>query len=337
MEQKTKKQHYVPQCYLKAWSFSDKEQIYVYDRITDSIRINSVKDVAAERYFYDINPYELLPEAQIAKLHEQGFNWDTNKKSQIIEHAFADEIEKPFSNILKGIIETVTSATSWYINNCFLIGTNEKYEFSAYLTMQFLRTKYMRSRFIDNADCLTQMLADMGASDESIEKYSMSKEKAQKMHIKMFLNVPELIKTTKLFYRLTWLLGINRTDTKLLTTDNPIGTHRHIKHPIMAMNGLASKGVEVFYPISPNLILIMFDGTYHKEVEPYDRWYIELNDSSNIDYYNSLMAMRADRMIFSCDNNFAILEEMKRKNPDVFRQARGQLKWGDNVYYPRKR
>ena len=82
MEQKTKKQHYVPQCYLKAWSFSDKEQIYVYDRITDSIRINSVKDVAAERYFYDINPYELLPEAQIAKLHEQGFNWDTNKKSQ---------------------------------------------------------------------------------------------------------------------------------------------------------------------------------------------------------------------------------------------------------------
>ena len=105
----------------------------------------------------------------------------------------------------------------------------------------------------------------------------------------------------------------------------------------MAMNGLASKGVEVFYPISPNLILIMFDGTYHKEVEPYDRWYIELNDSSNIDYYNSLMAMRADRMIFSCDNNFAILEEMKRKNPDVFRQARGQLKWGDNVYYPRKR
>ena len=71
MEQKTKKQHYVPQCYLKAWSFSDKEQIYVYDRITDSIRINSVRDVAAERYFYDINPYELLPEAQIAKLHEQ--------------------------------------------------------------------------------------------------------------------------------------------------------------------------------------------------------------------------------------------------------------------------
>lgn len=318
MANKKKKQHYVPKCYLRSWCFSEKNLIYVYDKETDSMRISNIDEVAQGRFFYDIHPYELLPDTEVIKLLEKGVTWDTNKKSQIIENAFADEIEPPLSEALNKIIVTAENATPWYLNNCFFIGKDDKRTFASFLALQLLRTKSMRDKFKDMANGIEELLCGMGADACTIEKYSISKDDIKQMHLQMMLDPETLRDMTNLFDRLTWILGVNRTNTKFFTTDNPICTYGHVKHPGRSLNGLGSKGVEVFYPISPNLILIMFDGAYHKDTNLHDRWYLEITDSANIDYYNSLLAMIADRMIFSCDNNFELIDEMKCKNPIVF-------------------
>lgn len=45
--QKTKKQHYVPQSYLKAWAIPGTYQVHVYDKKTDNERVNSINDIAS--------------------------------------------------------------------------------------------------------------------------------------------------------------------------------------------------------------------------------------------------------------------------------------------------
>ena len=52
---KKKKQHYVPQCYLEAWTMLGGKQVNVYDKIKKTQRINNIEDVAEKNYFYDID------------------------------------------------------------------------------------------------------------------------------------------------------------------------------------------------------------------------------------------------------------------------------------------
>ena len=137
------------------------------------------------------------------------------------------------------------------------------------------------------------------------------------------------------FYSLTWMLAINRTSQSFFTTDCPISTYGHIKHPYMSMNGLGSRGVEVFFPISPNIILLMVDGSYHANCLPLERRYIEIIEKDHMDFYNSLLALQADRCIYSSTGDFSLLNEMKRANPKVFKPNRVQLMWGDEAIHPR--
>ena len=58
MREKTKKEHYVPRCYLDRWG-NNKGQVVVYDKKIKSSRVNRIYDVACERYYYDIDYKEL--------------------------------------------------------------------------------------------------------------------------------------------------------------------------------------------------------------------------------------------------------------------------------------
>ena len=102
----------------------------------------------------------------------------------------------------------------------------------------------------------------------------------------------------------------------------------------MSMNGLKSKGVEVFFPISPESILVMFDGSYHFQNAHLERKYVLLDNEAYIDYYNSLCAMQSERCVFSSDGDFALLEEMKENNPQIFSQPHAQMNWGSKTYFP---
>ena len=333
MAQKTKKQHYVPQSYLNAWDISGKHQIYVFDKTSESKRINNIQDVASENYFYDINPNDIFSHEFMESLHEQGITCDDENDSQIIERAFAEEIEKPFSDLLKTIIDKASALTPWHIKNCFFISEDKKLEFSGYLSLQLIRTKHIRSSIRESADCLIQVMKDMGFPNVGIAKYAVSKEKAKRIHINMLLDSQHLVEIVGCFYQLTWMLGVNKTQKKFFTSDTPIGTWGHIKDPILPMNGIASRGVEAFFPLSPDVILIMVDGSYHTHCLSLERKYIEITEDANIDYYNSILAMQAERLIFSADDNMTLLDSMKKRNPGIFKEPHVQTKWGGKTYY----
>jgi predicted helicase len=90
MSQIVKKQHYVPQCYLR--SFAVQDQLFVLDKIKKSVYSAKVKDVSQDRYFNDF-PDSFLPEEYREKA-----------KAQFIEKDLA-KVESKFSKFLKSIID----------------------------------------------------------------------------------------------------------------------------------------------------------------------------------------------------------------------------------------
>ncbi|MBR5113859.1 MAG: DUF4238 domain-containing protein [Oscillospiraceae bacterium] len=311
MAQATKKQHYVPQFYLNAWGGAKKHQIIVYDKELDLKRINSIKDVASERFFYDISPKEIFSDKFIDCLCKKGLVLNKNEVPQLIERAYSEEVEAPFSVLLKKILISARDASPWHIKNCFFIKEDDKELFSAFLALQYIRLKHVRTGIQATANTVMEFATTLGASLSEITKYSVTDEIAKKTHIQMMLDAKNLSMLTACFFRLVWILGINRTKQKFFTSDNPIVSWAHIYNSIYSMNGLASKGVEVFFPLSPDAILIMFDGSYHKQALPHERNYIEISDNALINRYNSLIAFHADRFVFSSEWDMSLLESTK--------------------------
>jgi len=333
-KQKTKKQHYVPRCYLDAWAIPNTYQVHVYDKKMDKTRINSINDIASENYFYDVALDEVISHQIFDNLRKQDVLTQNNLISQGIEHAFANDIEGPFSQLLKELISKSESATPWTINNCYFISEQKKSEMSAFLSLQFIRIKQVRNNIIESADCLSQALKDMGVSTDMIERYSVPKKETKNIHVQMLMDYESLSEITQSFFNFTWILGVNRTEKKFYTSDSPIGTLAHVKHPFMSMGGLKSEGVEVFFPISPTCILIMVDGSYHTNITQLERRYLVIDDVKEVDCYNSLCAMRSERCVFSTDGSFLLIEEMKKDNPSVFSQPHTQLTWNNKTYFP---
>lgn len=333
--QKTKKQHYVPQFYLSSWSIPPQNHVFVYDKKLDMIRKNSIRDVASENYFYDIDINELFSEGEIDELKRNGIIW-TEEAAQYIEKAFSENIETPFSFILKQVVDKTNNATPWHLQNCFFISEEDKFDFADFLAYQFLRTKRTRNALLETSDLIRQVLTSMGASQKTIDRNTISPKEAKYIQLRMLFDSKNISELRCLLYDLVWLLGVNQTKTLLFTTDNPVGTKAHIKNSLLPQNGLTSRGVEVFYPISPNVILIMLDGTYHTEFQALDRRYIQITDAHRIVSYNAILSDQAERFVFSSDGQFSTIEKMKKLQPDIFNYGHTQISWGGRTYYPKQ-
>lgn len=296
-----KKQHYVPRFYLENWAIPDTYQVNVYDTVKQAIRISSITDVACENYFYDLSCFETIED------------------KQFIEKFFSNSIEPDFSLLLKKIVTRVSNMNQWEKEKCYFLLEKEKAELSVYLAWQFIRTKTTRNAILETSSCLQQILNDIGVSDEVRQEYDVSQEDLKHIHAKMIFDYENIINTATRMVSLSWLLLENKTDQLFFTSDSPIGTQGHIKNDYISTSGIQSEGIEIFFPLSPNMMLVMYDGDYHKYVIPFERRIIECDDTEIVRYYNSLCVARCNRFVFSIQNDFSIINEMLEDNPNLFK------------------
>lgn len=338
MSEKTKKQHYVPRCYLKAWKIKDNNQIYVYDKVKQESRINNIEDVASERYFYDFSLRDFLSEQDINALFDDTNGLDIDSNIQLVETALSVAIEDPYADFLNKILKKAGEVSNWHLKNCYFLHPDYKETFSGFLAVQYVRTASVRNMIRDISDEMSQFVAMMDASPNMLEEYhTLTKDEAKNIHIGMMLQEEHLSELAFYFKRLKWVLGINRTGIKLLTSDNPICTVAHCNNGPFQMNGLASKGVEVFIPLSPECILIMLDGDYHKVIGQHDMNYIEIENKDIIEYYNSHICMHAERSIFSSDGDFDLIYRLKEEDERLVQVPESTLNWGEVIFKSRVR
>jgi len=336
MGEKTKKQHYVPQCYLKAWEMDGRHQVYVYDKQKQESRISNIVDVASGRYFYDFSLRDILSQEAIDKLLEEVDGIEADDKFQIIEKALSIGIEKPYADFLMKIIGNARNASEWYLKNCYFLKPDSKEAFAGLLAIQYVRTAHVRNMIRDLSDEINQFAKRMGASPQALKKYrTLTKIEAKNIHLEMLMQEEFLSEIAFCFQSLKWVLGINRTSSRLLTSDNPICIVPHCNNGPMPMAGLLSKGVEVFITLSPDYILIMRDGDFHKQYVQRDMRYIEIKDKEIIDAYNAFVSIFAERSIYSNDGDFSQLERIKTEDARLIQVSQTTMKVGDDLIHSR--
>lgn len=332
---KKKKEHYVPQCYLEKWCIPGSLQVNVFDKEKDETRTNHIEDVASENYFYDLNLEGVFSAEEIKFYDLEGVDLSKIDDEQYIENFFANNIEGIFKKTLEQIIFRVRTMNAWEINNCFFIKLEQVFSFSVLLALQYIRVKSVRNSIEELTDLLDQALRDKNASQELIDKYTKtSKNQLKYIHGKMIFDNEAILHFARTISDHIWILLKNKTTQPFFTSDNPIGTAEHIHNPYMAMSGVSSEGVEVYFPLSPDLMLVMFEKTYHQNMLPKNYRIVEIDESDIIDDYNSRCVMNSSRCVFSQTADFSIIEKMKVKRPEVLQLPKTTLTWGGKTYIP---
>ena len=331
---KTKKQHYVPRCYLKAFVIPGTLQVHVYDKVTKRPRINNYEDVASENYFHDLSITEEERSILTEVLEANGKSID-DIDVQYIEHLFANDIEPVFSGLLEGLRNAADNFTPWYIKNCRILNMRQKIEFAFMLALQYIRTKGTRNRISDMLDCFQQAVEARAASGKKENWSKFLDVNVKGTHNEMLMDIDNVLQLALSFLKHKWCLCINQTGMPIITSDNPIATMAHVWNGPVAMGGINSEGVEIAFPIAPNAILVMVDDDYHS-LPIHDLAFVPMSEES-VEYYNAMQVRRAERCLFSSVQDFGVVERILAKHPDMFETPRVSLSWGGKVFYPKEK
>lgn len=85
---------------------------------------------------------------------------------------------------------------------------------------------------------------------------------------------------------------------------------------IWVCRGGNSKGIEIAFPISTKLILILYDIEMFEPFSSFHNHFLEILPEE-VKFYNSLQVQQSYRYVFSKENNFVLAETIMNANPTL--------------------
>ena len=126
---------------------------------------------------------------------------------------------------------------------------------------------------------------------------------------------------------LGWILLKNDLGGEFYTSDHPVFVYNPpIKENEMIRGfGMASytaKGVEIYFPLTPRLCLLLFD----KEMSDYRNFGLsKYVNQDELDWINTQIIAMAHRTVFTKSNDFQFVRECIKKFPELKDPNRGRL------------
>ena len=331
----TKKEHYVPRCYLV--NFEDTEdRIWVYDKVSMNEPRHQLRgNIGFENYFYDIDFNVMLSKMDEEKQEavKQDIkkitgidDWDdivsTILKPKYIEKEYLCQLEALYGPFLKKIIGNSYGGNDWVIKNCLSISENDKLILAVFLAVQIVRTKSYRDTLRQIIEKTSEVLAykqqmyDDDAIPRDYFQIKANKDFVKLQHNGMLMDDDVIMDMAETLSKHIWVVYVNKTDQPFYTSDNPVCTIPHKFDQFISHSGFASEGVEVVFPITPNLLLAMYEETWHSDTYV-DRSFIPLDDKYIVDFYNKVQVMNSHREIYSQKKNFELAEKVCVEYPHV--------------------
>lgn len=332
----TKKEHYVPQCYLRHFA-STEERINVFDKEKMEVRTNqNILNVAMENHFYDLSLFDIYKKAESAEQEiikkelgellgtdniEAALN-DIDSQQHIEKKFFSEGVESIYSFMLENIIKKNCNGNQWIIQNCYALSKSEKELFSLFIAIQIIRTKLFRDTLCAISEKLIETMTyksqmnEKDALPREAFKISVDKEYVKLQHNRMILDPKMALEFAKVLVEHIWVIYVNKTNTPFYTSDNPVVNIPHKHDTFLSYGGLNSEGIEILFPISSNLLLGMYHAKTYNNIFT-DRKYMAVNDHKSLEYFNRAQVVHSQRYIFSISNNFDLAEKICREKPDI--------------------
>jgi hypothetical protein len=298
-----KKQHYVPQVYLRRFT-PDGARLFVFDKLNEDparrIRRSKVRDIAHENDFYDIAPEVMKPE----------FRPEHNRK--MIEKLLG----RFDAELGSGVEQLVTAVKSGR-----RLDVNQRAHLARALGIQAVRTRDARDTikevFIQGYGAILRDLTKRNfPGQEHLTPRAEIKPGFLPLYHARFMLESGISNIGKAFMEFTWIIGVNKTKQPLYTSDQPVVRFAHLDDPNFSNEGFAAPGIEVTFPLDSAHLLIMRDRR-----APYSDWaynwsVVELNDD-NVEFYKRMQVEQSQRQIYCRDAAFNLASQMCVENSEL--------------------
>lgn len=302
-ESNKKRQHYVPQFYLK--NFSSRKTVkakksfstHFFDKPTERTGMINIKNIAQENYFYG------------------------SKNDQKLEDELS-KIESRCSSIYGRIINNRDITILEFARNRSLM--------SLFLGVQFIRTKFFREAVSMHTAYIKNKLLDefdyLGEELFSDFEEMLKEESKKKFHLD-FLNYSSIADFAKLFLSKKWILLDNSTEIPFFTSDNPIVLFNPFNLGHFGNLGLLSQGIQIYFPLNNELCLCLLDPKSYRNYKKMmwiDSHYMNYNifktekydvELMDVCFQNNLQVKQSFRQIFSKTSDFSLAECMLKEDP----------------------
>lgn len=230
-------QHYVPQFLLRNFKkdHAKKDQIYVLDKIRKKIYPSNIRNMAGERYFY---------------------NFKNNGEVQTFEK-YLSKIESDVKNIIDKIIKN---------KKLSILNDKERQLISEYICIQYVRTKNHRELTKNLILQVAERFKGMGVTGIDNFLTDGIDEKVKKMSI---LHMIQLSKKLLPYFQIKKWFLLNSLEHNFCIGDTPVVLRNSIINPMFGDPdlGLASVGVEIYFPISPCICIVAICPSLMKDLE----------------------------------------------------------------------
>lgn len=285
---KVKREHYVPQFYLKNFSHNEKN-LWVYDKVLNKSFPSNIHGIASKRYFYDF-PEEVNQALGVEQYIEEYFRPAELEASKVINDLISALEDGSFTKISSKQRETL----------------------SIFLVFQFIRTKEFREMLIEGLEKITKAAAEKVVGKDEVVDVKFNKEHAALQHAEMIVDYDWTITVADLVRNHIWILCKNDTEELFYTSDHPVTMRGHL-----GTIGFAAPGIEISYPISSTSLLLICERGCFKHFETSDGMLISIDDPDNVIYYNSMQVWASYRQIYCEREDFSLVEEMCKDNPEL--------------------
>lgn len=243
-----RKQHHVPQTYLKNFASGKKgDSLYTLSKQQRKVYPDRVPDAAAERHFYTLNNYE------------DKYFWD-NLYTKNIEPEFGktlQEIKKACDNVL------VQSDTT-------VISEELKHDLVFHLIFQLLRGKQTRKYIKDlyektlpNAFARAEehfKSINKEVLEKSFEKFRKDDEYFKELSMDSIFSEKVIFSFANILKNYIFVIYRNESEIPFITSDNPVmivDSNTLNSRPFS--NGLLVPSTVVLFPISSKLLLCAYN------------------------------------------------------------------------------
>lgn len=283
----TANQHYVPQCLLKHFGQNVKnaKRLNIFDISRSHVRYNqSITENFSQNYFYD--------------------------RDNSVEDLLSQKIEAPAATVIDKLV-----------NGQLAISDKDHPALLRFISALLCRTPQAREKalsFINSFfDSVVEKLLSLNGFDpnDSGKVWMHPKDPSDLVSV---ITLQGIIDAGILVD-----LGIhiikNNTTSEFCISDHPAFVYnwfyKDLEHP--AITSLTAQGLQIFLPLSPNLLICLYDSEVYKYGKKNSN-VTTVSSDYDIEILNSFQIMNAESIIgFRDKNSEASLKELYRKNKDI--------------------
>lgn len=302
------KQHYLPQLYLRRFS-NNKKSVYAYDKKHSKPYQASMRAVCCEDNLYTIS------DDLIKKMKSEGGE-DIN--SLLFEHDyFANNVEPMLLSTLR-LVDKIKDAWASGASH-FRLNAGIKKEIALHIATLYLRHPGIKDITIDTKviwgkeelDMIRQFVGmpDGKGSIKDVD-FDIQGDKAVMHAHETYLNYEVLTEMAESMADNIYVFWV-RKEKDFYTSDFPIVVYNHIPNVKSSINDIIKYGAELSIPLSPDIMLSIYDRKYFKNLVGMDCSFVNA-DNQMVSWQNYLRYLYADEHIFSYKEDFSFIDYIYR-------------------------